>query len=497
MATSFIAAPTPLWTPNNLIGLPNIDGTMLAFQNTDRSIPKDVYTDPTGTTPYSQPISFGAAAQRGPFYWTVNDPALDTDPYYLEIYDVDGNLIQTFENFQPAGEGGAGPVTVNQDFNNFIPNPQFRFFPTLVINPVTTNQEVAHGEWFFVKNNTSATDEIRFDRLTLGGSNPTNTPVYEFVYDCTGAGSGESIKYLEIRLRDVRSLEGQQVNFSFEGIKTAGTGSVTLEAVQFFGTGGSPSATNILLINTPVLTGVYQKFDFTFVVPSVGGKVLGSNNDDYLSIRFNFPFDAILTYKFTNMQLTLGTAVFDFQYRSTNESVGEVLPPIEPGFKNRALQIGATGLLSWGIEVPIGFTGIWWLDTAPPTGWLNCEGQSLLVATFPELHAVIGYVYGGAGANFSLPDTRGYFVRGVDAGSGRDPDAGSRTPAPGGSIAGVGSTQQDEFKSHTHPYEHLIGIGSPSGGNEATSLSNFVTGATGGNETRAKNIYVRLIIKAQ
>jgi microcystin-dependent protein len=496
MAASFITAPTPLWTPNNRIGLPNIDGYMLAFQNKDRS-PKDVYTDATGTTPYSQPISFQAAAQRGPFYWTVNDPALDTDPYYLEIYDKDDNLIQTFENFQPAGEGGAGPVTVNQDFNNFIPNPQFRFFPNLSITPVQTNQEVAHGEWFFVKNNTSATDEIRFDRLALGTSDPTNTPVYEFVYDCTGAGSGESIKYLEIRLRDVRSLEGQQVNFSFEGIKTSGTGDLTLESVQFFGTGGSPSATDILVISTPTLTGVYSKFDVTFIVPSVGGKTLGSNNDDYLSIRFNFPFDAILTYKFTNMQLTLGTAVFEFQYRSTNESVGEVIPPIEPGFKNRALQIGATGLLSWGVEVPVGFTGIWWLDTAPPTGWLNCEGQSLLVATYPELHAVIGYVYGGSGLNFNLPDTRGYFPRGVSGASGRDPDAATRTPVPGGSSNGVGSTQQDEIKSHTHGYQHLAGVGSAAGGDVADQDFNFTTDATGGAETRAKNIYVRFIIKAQ
>ena len=42
-----------------------------------------------------------------------------------------------------------------------------------------------------------------------------------------------------------------------------------------------------------------------------------------------------------------------------------------------------------------------------PTGWLLCQGQSLLVANYPALHSAIGYTYGGSGSNFLLPDLRG------------------------------------------------------------------------------------------
>jgi microcystin-dependent protein len=41
---------------------------------------------------------------------------------------------------------------------------------------------------------------------------------------------------------------------------------------------------------------------------------------------------------------------------------------------------------------------------AAPTNWLLCQGQSLATAgTYAALFAVIGYAYGGSGANFNLP----------------------------------------------------------------------------------------------
>ena len=42
-----------------------------------------------------------------------------------------------------------------------------------------------------------------------------------------------------------------------------------------------------------------------------------------------------------------------------------------------------------------------------PTGFLVCDGSSVLKSAYPALWAVIGYYYGGSGANFNLPDLRG------------------------------------------------------------------------------------------
>jgi len=42
--------------------------------------------------------------------------------------------------------------------------------------------------------------------------------------------------------------------------------------------------------------------------------------------------------------------------------------------------------------------------SATPSGWLLCDGTSYPIATYPTLFAAIGYAYGGAGANFNVPN---------------------------------------------------------------------------------------------
>lgn len=66
-----------------------------------------------------------------------------------------------------------------------------------------------------------------------------------------------------------------------------------------------------------------------------------------------------------------------------------------------------TGLIPVGMMVD--FAG-----TSAPALWQLCAGQSLLTASFPALFAVIGYTYGGAGLNFTLPDCRGRSTYGKD-----------------------------------------------------------------------------------
>ena len=50
--------------------------------------------------------------------------------------------------------------------------------------------------------------------------------------------------------------------------------------------------------------------------------------------------------------------------------------------------------------------------------WLLCDGRQLQVANYPALHAVIGYSFGGAGANFNLPDPRSRVLGAAGPGGG-------------------------------------------------------------------------------
>ncbi len=161
-----------------------------------------------------------------------------------------------------------------------------------------------------------------------------------------------------------------------------------------------------------------------------------------------------------------------------------------------------------------------------PSGYLLCDGSSLLRATYAALFAVIGTAFGTAdGTHFNLPDSRGRFLRFKDAGAGRDPDAGTRTAMAGGGATGdnVGSIQGDATKrpntnfttgnpsvNHTHLVDCWGGGGSSGAhvyacsgctahyhqSSHGVSVWHIHTVTGGGDsETRSINFYAEAIIK--
>ena len=77
-------------------------------------------------------------------------------------------------------------------------------------------------------------------------------------------------------------------------------------------------------------------------------------------------------------------------------------------------------------------------NSVVPNGYLLCNGAFISTTSYADLFAAIGYTYGGAGPTFRLPDLRGEFIRGTDAGRGIDI---GRTP---------GSFQDHLVVSHNH-----------------------------------------------
>jgi len=122
-----------------------------------------------------------------------------------------------------------------------------------------------------------------------------------------------------------------------------------------------------------------------------------------------------------------------------------------------------------------------------PTGFLECNGAILSRTTYADLFAVIGTTYGyTSSSNFKLPDLRGEFIRGFD--NGRGVDSG-RT---------IGSFQADDLKSHTHTVPTFESYNSSSVGAVnygSHSITDISTNASGGNETRPRNIAMMYCIK--
>ncbi len=144
--------------------------------------------------------------------------------------------------------------------------------------------------------------------------------------------------------------------------------------------------------------------------------------------------------------------------------------------------------------VPPGTIVAYW-STAIPAGWLLCDGSGIPAGVaYDKIRALIGG---------NVPDLRGVFLRGA----GQNANGGFRYS--GDAERGVGSGQVDDFKSHAHTlddytYSERDGILGSAGreGSGATDRDNSPqspyrhdTFATGGEETRPKNIAVNWIIK--
>jgi hypothetical protein len=114
---------------------------------------------------------------------------------------------------------------------------------------------------------------------------------------------------------------------------------------------------------------------------------------------------------------------------------------------------------------------------AAPSGWLAANGSAVSRTTYAALFAAIGTTYGaGDGSStFTLPDLRGYFVR------------GSGTNSDGVAAGTFGQKQTDAYKSHNHG--GVTGTGttgtesqghthSGTTGSESADHAHYVSGST-------------------
>jgi hypothetical protein len=93
--------------------------------------------------------------------------------------------------------------------------------------------------------------------------------------------------------------------------------------------------------------------------------------------------------------------------------------------------------------MPVGIMMPWPGPAAPAGNWRLCNGASLAVASYPALHGVIGYSYGGSGGSFLLPNTTGRVLVAVDA---------ARVGM--NAVGKVGGTWVMPVPAHVHPMPH-------------------------------------------
>ena len=121
------------------------------------------------------------------------------------------------------------------------------------------------------------------------------------------------------RIEDVRRFSGKTLTLSFWA-KADSARNMSVEFVQNFGTGGSPSAdVNALGVQKLALTTSWQKFTKTVTLPSIAGKVIGSDVNSYLAL--NFWFDAGSNYNSRTDSLGQQSGTFDIAQVKLEEGI--------------------------------------------------------------------------------------------------------------------------------------------------------------------------------
>lgn len=138
---------------------------------------------------------------------------------------------------------------------------------------------------------------------------------------------------------------------------------------------------------------------------------------------------------------------------------------------------------------------IMFAGSAAPTGWLFCKGQSVAVATYPNLYTMIGNTYGGTSTAFNVPDMQGLFVRGVSATNPLGAKQDDTIQTFRGTVHGMAGGGSGVFK-RTGTRSASMGFGSSHQDGELLDLDLSAGGVRTSSETRPKNIALNYIIKA-
>jgi len=219
------------------------------------------------------------------------------------------------------------------------------------------------------------------------------------------------------------------------------------------------------------VTGVLDELDPVFAESTAGG--ITETDTAYWNSKLDEEEDGDPTN-----ELQMITLLGDTLLGLTNSGYFVTLPEeTDPVYT--ANMAAGNSFLPPGMIVPYG--GV---SSNVPVGWLFCDGSAVNRAQYANLFAVLGTSYGeGDGSStFNLPDMRGMFMRGVDNGSGNDPEAGSRIASNNGGNTGdnVGSLQTNATGMPVNFFEvdstgdhmHTISIDNSGGHDHSANIQN-------------------------
>jgi len=102
----------------------------------------------------------------------------------------------------------------------------------------------------------------------------------------TGQTTTDAAALVNQKIESVRTFANQTATISFWAKANSGTPKIAVEVSQGFGTGGSPSASVNTYVGQVTLSTSWARYTVTVNVPSIAGKTIGTDNNDFLNLAF-------------------------------------------------------------------------------------------------------------------------------------------------------------------------------------------------------------------
>jgi hypothetical protein len=185
------------------------------------------------------------------------------------------------------------------------------------LSTITTSGTYYPDQWRVDFDGTGANLSIQQQTFTLGQTAVPDNPKYYCECSVSIGATGQTLLAMDQRIESALTFAGQTATVSFYA-KADTTRTLSVRIDRGYGSGGSPTSTDVGIAGGSQsfsLTTSWQKFTATFSIPSISGKTLGTNNNDWLSLVFLFPVNSGFTIDIAHVQFEQGGNATQFEYR--------------------------------------------------------------------------------------------------------------------------------------------------------------------------------------
>ena len=191
--------------------------------------------------------------------------------------------------------------------------------------------------------------------FALGQTDVPNNPSYFMRHVVTSVAGSGNYASMDQKIEGVKTLSGGPATISFWA-KADANKNISVEFLQYFGSGGSPSSFVIADAQLVALTTSWAKYTITADIPSISGKTLGTDVNDDLHVTFWFDagstYDARAaslgqqsgTFDIAQVQIEEGTAATPFEQRPYGVELSLCQRYFFTGFVSRAWNFTGTTL---------------------------------------------------------------------------------------------------------------------------------------------------------